>query len=190
MFNNKKQNVAFRKLIRPYMNHINQLAFRLTGNKHDSEDLIQEVLLKVYPLTNTLTQGKELKSWLGRVLYNTYVDQWRKHKNNPIYAISDTNKYEQNDESFFNEHICNSMCPEQLTSLSQQQQTLTRLLFKLTNEHRIVIIMHDVEGYTLPELSEILDVTLGTLKSRLHRARNNLKILLAKENICQPEVVA
>lgn len=189
-YKNKKENIEFKALINPYMTHINQLAFRFTGNKHDAEDLIQDVLLKIYPDYHLLQKQNGLKSWLSRVLYNAYIDQWRKNKNNPICTISNLNHFDQDDERFFNENICNNLCPEELTNLSQQQQMLTRLLFELKNEHRIVIIMHDVEGNTLPELSVILGVPLGTLKSRLHRARLKLKFLLIKDDVYQADVVA
>jgi len=190
IFSQKKNNLEFNKLIQPHMVHINQLAYRLTGNKDDAQDLVQDFLIKVFPRFDTLDQERGIKSWLSRVLYNTYIDQWRKQKNNPIQVVSDINKYDMDDETFFNEHICQRFCPAEMLNLSQQQQILIRLLFRLKNEHRIVITMHDIEGYTLPELSEILGVTLGTLKSRLHRARAKLKILIEQEKLGEVEVVA
>lgn len=178
----KKQANGFISLMQPYMRHVNHMAFRLTGNMHDTEDLVQEFLIKIYPHREQLSQSESIKPWLSRILYNTYVDMWRKTKNNPVCKKDNINFIGCSDtDELFNQHVCNSLCPEELTSLSETQQALMQLLFSMSNEHRIVLVMHDMEGYSLPELTDIMRVPLGTLKSRLHRAREKMRNLLNEQ---------
>jgi len=180
--NQKIQDDVFVNQIMPQMVKLNNLAFRLTGNKDDSEDLIQDFMIKVYSCNADLIAKDNLRPWLTRVLYNTYIDQWRKKKNNPLRLAASIGEPSNEDEiPVFEAAVCDTLCPSQLTYLGQQQKQLTKMLFCLKNEQRVVLIMHDVEGYSLPELSEILGVPLGTLKSRLHRGRAKLRDLLTEE---------
>jgi len=192
MIKNHKNNANdFITLMQPYMRHINHTAFRLTGNMHDTEDLVQEFLIKIYPRKEQFNQGQNIKPWLTKVLYNTYIDIWRKQKNNPTCKKDNINftGCDESDEQF-NHHICNTLCPEQLTALSETQQELMQLLFSLNNEQRLVLVMHDIEGYSLPELTNIMHVPLGTLKSRLHRARDKMRNLLNDKKVSHDKEVA
>jgi len=188
-FGNKNKNNKFSNLILPYLGQIKRLAFRLTGNTHDAEDLIQEFLIKIYPHKASLDLSNKSRSWITKVIYNTYIDLWRKKRNSPLELAESYCISERSDEiDEFNAHVCTTLNPQTLISLSQSQRQLTEFLFLLSNEHRIVITMHDIEGYTLPELTEIINTPLGTLKSRLHRGREKLRNIIIEQNKNNPNL--
>ncbi len=164
----KDYSTIFEALVLPHVPHLHRLAQRYCGNKHDAEDLVQDLLVKLYPRTEELETVESLKPWLTKSLYHLYIDKIRSNKRSPIddKQVNDTDIYAD-------------------TSISQpssnRQDTikdLQKALNQLDDTHRVLIIMHDVESYTLVELEKILDTPVGTLKSRLHRGRAKLRKII------------
>jgi RNA polymerase sigma-70 factor (ECF subfamily) len=114
-----------------------------------------------------MAQVERLKSWLARVLYNLFVDRKRQKDRSPLQLVED--------EQWLEQQVDSAAGPA--TELQQEQtaQHLETLLETLKPEQRQLILLHDVEGYTLTELESILGTPIGTLKSRLHRTRANLR---------------
>ncbi|MET0068944.1 MAG: RNA polymerase sigma factor [Candidatus Thiodiazotropha sp.] len=165
----------FEQLIEPHFSRLYRLAYRLTANQHDAEDLLQELLTRLYPKTAQLQQVEELKTWLTRSLYNLFIDRLRaRGRTATDHADHDLS---QRLEDLPDE----APGPEQDQERWQRLDQLNRALARMGEPHRTLLIMHDVEGYTLTELQAILDLPLGTLKSRLHRARAGLRQILAVE---------
>lgn len=169
------QTASFEELLAPHVEHMYRLAFRFTNTQHDAEDLVQDLLTKLYPRHDELLGIDHLRPWLARVLYRIFVDSRRAHARSPIdYGLDDLPEaYEQ----------ASGDDPAGNVNQSRLNMHLHRALGQLSEEHRVLILMHDVEDYTLAELSEILDAPLGTLKSRLHRGRAQLKNLLQEGTI-------
>lgn len=166
---------SFEELLEPYFYQLYRLAFRFTANQDDAEDLLQELLTRLYPKRAQLGQIDDLKTWLARSLYNLFIDKVRARSRSAVdLADADmTHRLETvSDER---------PDPQQLQERWQSLDHLNQALNHLSEPHRTLLILHDVEGYTLPELGEILDLPLGTLKSRLHRARAGLRQILAME---------
>lgn len=161
----------FTALVRPHLGLMHRMAYRWTQDRVDAEDLVQDVLTHLFPRTEELAAVEKLAPWLVRVLYRRYVDLFRRRANSPI---DDTTPCVSDDE-FFQERLQDDRNHYHQLEL---QRLLNRALVKLDESWRDVVLLHDVEGYTALEVAEILDINVGTVKSRLHRARKKLKSVL------------
>jgi RNA polymerase sigma factor (sigma-70 family) len=172
----------FESLLRPHLADLYRLAYRFTGSREDAEDLVQDVLTKLYPRTRELSDVENLRPWLARVLYRQFVDNLRQYNRTPFAARQQSTP--GNDDAD-NDPLAalHGDVPEPAADVEQLQlrQRLQRALDSLSEEHRSVLMLHDVEGFTLKELETTLDAPLGTLKSRLHRARQRLRRELDEE---------
>ncbi|GFE81944.1 RNA polymerase sigma factor RpoE [Steroidobacter agaridevorans] len=170
----------FDHLLREHVPALYRAAYRWTGAVDRAEDLVQELLVRLYPKLDELRGLDRIRPWALRVMYRIFVDQVRRERSSPVQFGSDP---PDDSEEEAQELIDQSAGPAELL---EQELTQDRVLVaweRLSEEHRVVLSMHDIEDYSLPELAQIMDVPLGTLKSRLHRARAKLKDLLATERI-------
>lgn len=156
----------FEQLISPYISSLYSFSFRLCQSTDDAEELVQLLLTRLFLKLDELEQVESLRPWLTRSLYNLYVDTYRKQQR-MLSVISP--------EELTADVISYDKTPYENLELNQQQQFMLDALQLLNEDQRIVVTLHDAEGYTLIELSEILQAPLGTLKSRLHRARKLLR---------------
>ena len=162
----------FEALVRPHLDALFRLAYRLTGNRTNAEDLVQDVLVKIYPRYNEMARIGNLGGWLTRVTYNQFIDDKRSASRSPIYLAIDNTI----DESDGIEYIMTEdNTPAQNHERLRQQQRINEAMMKMDDDQRTILLLHDVEGYTFAELGEILGCPVGTLKSRLHRARAALR---------------
>ena len=167
----------FEDLLRPQVEYLYRLAWRFTGSVADAEDLVQDVLLKLFPRTEEMLGIQRLRPWLARVLYHHYVDTVRKRARSPILELV----ADEGEEDPLEKVPAARDGPEELAERSGLRERILVALRQLNPEQRAVIAMHDVEGYSLEELESMLETPLGTLKSRLHRARQRLRVLLSME---------
>lgn len=171
---------SFESLLQPHVSVLYRYAFRLTGNVTDAEDLVQDLLVKLYPRRRELTKIEKIRPWLFKVLYRLFIDQRRKDSRNPLHLVSVEEKNDSSQEHFdqtANKHPD----AEEIVEGKQLQHLLLKEVEKLNPDQRHICILHDIEGYSLPEIVDILDIPLGTVKSRLHRARANLRKNLFQE---------
>lgn len=167
---------SFERLLKPHLDRLYRLAFRLTGSKPEAEDLFQDVLVKVYERLDTLLDLDEPGSWLCRVMYNHFVDGKRRHARARLVAVEEGQLPGRSLES-----LPGKLDPAVDAERADNIMRLDAALAKLSEDHRLVVLLHDSEGYTLQEIHEITGDPVGTLKSRLHRARARLKELLAED---------
>lgn len=167
---------SFESLLRPELDRLYRLAYRLTSDVPDAEDLVQEVLTRVYERRDELTSIDVLGPWLARVLYNRFVDNRRRYERKRLrtVAFDDAPEPAVGRSALASEEAG----PDALTEQAFDISALTAALAELSLEHRGVLLMHDAEGYKLEEIQTITGVPVGTLKSRLHRARARLRSLL------------
>lgn len=161
---------CFTSLVSPHFDGLYRLAYRLTQRRADSEDLCQDVLVKLFERRDELSSIRDLAPYLRRVLYNQFVDDKRRYGRQPLHLL-DTGAVLENVQS---EHGAESDAVQ-----LEQRRHLEGALAKLSEEHRVVVVLADAEGYTLAEIESLTDVPLGTLKSRLHRAHARLRELLS-----------
>ena len=162
----------------PLMNQLFGPALGMTRNRADAEDLVQETYLKAYQKFHQYQPGTNIKAWLYRILTNTYITSYRKAQRSPKRASSDTvEDWQLADAASHSEVGLKSAEVEALESLPSSQ--LRDALDSLSEEHRMVVLMADVEGMSYKEIAEELGVPMGTVMSRLNRARKNLRSALA-----------
>lgn len=182
----RSERSAFEILLHPHLKPLFRLAYRLTRSREDAEDLIQELLLKLYPRRDELMGVERLRPWLARVMYRIFIDNHRRYTRSPVHLAAD---YGTDDQ--IADPVDNLISPGGGPEEDTEQRVLTRHLIvvidQLSEDHRHVLGLHDIEGYTLEEMQGILNCPIGTLKSRLHRARARLRELLAHlESECKP----
>ena len=162
----------------PLMNQLFGAALGMTRNRADAEDLVQETYLKAYQKFHQYQPGTNIKAWLYRILTNTYISSYRKAQRSPKRASSDTvEDWQLADAASHSEVGLKSAEVEALEALPSSQ--LRNALDSLSEEHRMVVLMADVEGMSYKEIAEELGVPMGTVMSRLNRARKNLRSALA-----------
>ncbi len=168
----------FERLLKPEIDRLYRIAYRLTSNVADAEDLVQDVLIKVYARRDELGSIEVLAPWLARVLYNLFVDNLRRYQRKRLRVVgagSTAAKQEGDPEDIPDQMATPELAAEQEFDIKR----LSEALASLSLEHRTVVLLHDSEGYKLEEIQTITGVPVGTLKSRLHRARARLRELLA-----------
>ena len=162
----------------PLMNQLFGAALGMTRNRADAEDLVQETYLKAYQKFHQYQPGTNIKAWLYRILTNTYITSYRKAQRSPKRASSDTvEDWQLADAASHSEVGLKSAEVEALEALPSAQ--LRDAIDSLSEEHRMVVLMADVEGMSYKEIAEELGVPMGTVMSRLNRARKNLRSALA-----------
>ncbi|MDR9437729.1 MAG: RNA polymerase sigma factor [Thiohalophilus sp.] len=165
----------FEQQLRPHLPALYRYAYRLCGSRDDAEDLVQELLTRLFEKQVPLDNLEHPQSWLLTVLYRQYIDTHRKSQRTP----TDLNA-EHSAEILDNLHQTHDT-PDHALEQNRLQYDLQRAIDSLNEEQRLVVLLHDVEGFTLPQLQEVLDIPGGTLKSRLHRARARLREILSSE---------
>jgi RNA polymerase sigma factor (sigma-70 family) len=158
----------FQALLRPHLDRLYRLAYRFTGGVEDAEDLVQELCARLYPRLAELQALDNAAPWLARALHNLFVDQVRRAARSPVEAVAE-----------LPEVPSPAPGPEDAVARELTLDRIEAALARLPPEQRAVLAWHDIEGYTLEELADSHELPLGTLKSRLHRARAALKRLLA-----------
>lgn len=164
---------TFEKLVRPHFDRLFRLAWRLTGQKAEAEDLFQELLIKAYGKLDDLVKIDEPGSWLSRVMYNLFIDERRRFARRRMHTL------EEGEMS--GDGLAGLPGTENPARDHERQEQLIKLdaaLSKLSDEHRLIVLLHDTEGYKLTEIQELIGVPVGTVKSRLHRARARLRDIL------------
>ncbi|MFW6094312.1 MAG: RNA polymerase sigma factor [Pseudomonadota bacterium] len=157
----------FDALLRPHLRLLYRVAYRYTGSREDAEDLVQELLTKLYPRTAELEQIHDLRPWLLRSLYNLFIDQVRKAQRTLPTTSEDADATANAASADADD-----------AGRMELGDALQAAIARLSPEHRAVVMLHLVEGYALSELAQLLDVRIGTLKSRLHRAKRQLRTAL------------
>lgn len=167
---------VFDKLVRPHFDRLYRLAYRLTGSKAEAEDLFQELLIRAFGKLDELASIEEPGSWLCRVMYNLFVDQHRRYARQRMTLVEEGALPGEGIAAFPGKES-----PSADQERLEQMERLDRALKQLSVEHRIVVLLHDTEGYKLKEIQELTGTPVGTLKSRLHRARGRLREILVAD---------
>ena len=162
---------SFEELISPHVEGLYRLAYHYTHNQSDAEDLVQDLLIKVFPRLDEMRKVEKLKAWLAKSLYHLFIDKTRQAHRQPI----DQAESLEDDSNYFTPQANKSDTPQRQDLIRDLQYGLSQL----SEDHRLIVVLHDVESYTLEEVSSIYDIPVGTLKSRLHRARAQLRKVLS-----------
>ena len=170
------QQQAFETIVRPHFDRLYRLAWRLAGQKAEAEDLFQELLIKAFGKLDDLVNIDEPGSWLSRMMYNLFIDERRRFARRRLYTVEEG--------EMAGDGIAGLAGSEDPARDQERHERLKRLdaaLSQLSDEHRSIVLLHDTEGYKLTEIQELMDIPVGTVKSRLHRARARLREILTAD---------
>ena len=167
---------TFEKILRPHMDRLYRLAWRLTGRKAEAEDLFQELLIRAYGKLDDLVNIDAPGSWLSRVMYNLFIDEQRRFARRRMHTVEEG--------ELSGDGLAGLPGVDDPARDHEQWQRFERLaaaLSQLSDDHRVIVLLHDTEGYKLNEIHVLMDIPVGTVKSRLHRARARLREILDKD---------
>jgi RNA polymerase sigma-70 factor (ECF subfamily) len=166
----------FEKEMLPHLKSLYHFGYRLTNNEDDANDLVQDTYLKAYRFFHSYERGSNAKAWLFRILKNSFINVYRK-------ASKEPNKIDYEEaETFLNtgkSSYVDSIDAREKIFRGLIGDEVAKALNSLPVDFRIVIILCDIEEFTYEEIAKIIDIPIGTVRSRLHRARKMLRDMLA-----------
>lgn len=168
----KKDYEIFDKEFFPHIDALKTFAYHLTYDDDDANDLVQETYLKAFRFVDKYDEGTNAKAWLFKILKNGYINEYRKKSKRPTKVdFEDIVTYHDSEESVIPGYL--DLREELFDNMMGDEVTLA--INSLPIDFRTVLLLSDVEGFTYEEISKIIDVPIGTVRSRLFRARNMLK---------------
>ncbi len=163
----------FERLIEPHLEAMYRFAFRLTTQQLDAEDLVQDVVVKLYPRLEELEAVEQLRPWLNRVLYRQFIDSLRRKGRQADRPVTELEEVGDN-------HWLDAQSAD-LPDITEQLDSeklgpaLSAVLQEMTPDQRTLMLLYDVDGWSQEDISRVLDIPLGTVKSRVHRCRATLR---------------
>jgi RNA polymerase sigma-70 factor, ECF subfamily len=163
---------AFGEIVEMYKDKVFQISYRMLGNRHEAEDIVQEAFIRAY--VNIQRYNLELKfsTWLYRITTNLCIDRIRKKK--PDYYLDAEVKGTEG-LTMYSQVPSKTTLPEDDVESLELQDTIQKEIMKLPEKYRSVIVLKYIEELSLKEISEILEMPLGTVKTRIHRGREALR---------------
>ena len=156
----------------PHVDALYNFAFHLTLNEEDANDLVQDTFLKAYRFIDSYERGTNAKAWLFQILKNSFINEYRRKVRHPGEVdYEDYIAYQDSDEAGHVGEL--DLRDDVFKGLIGDE--VTKALNDLPVDFRTVILLSDVEGFSYEEIAKIIDIPIGTVRSRLHRARNLMK---------------
>ncbi len=163
----------FERELLPFIDALHNFAYNLCFNADEANDLVQETYLKAYRFIKSYQTGTNAKAWLFKILKNVYINQYRKRSRRPTSVdIDEVNVYTESDDDQARQAYLD-LRKEMFDGMLGDEVTIA--LNSLPVEFRTVILLCDIEGFSYEEIAKIVDKPIGTIRSRLFRARNMLK---------------
>ena len=163
---------AFGEIVELYKDQVFQICFRLLGNRHEAEDLAQEAFVRAFVNIQSFNLKMKFSTWLYRIATNLCIDRLRKKK--PDYHL-DAEVAGTEGLNLYSQIAADSMMPEEELESLELQESIQAVISKLPEKYRSVIVLKYIEELSLKEISEILDLPVGTVKTRIHRGREALR---------------
>ena len=168
---------AYDELVKRYQQRIYATIYHMTSNHEDANDLAQEAFIKAYSALKSFKGGSSFYTWLYRIAVNKTINFLKQRKNKFHLSLNDIDFNAEHDPDLM--ALISDKTPTRDVALAELQKKLNEALLTLSEPHRIVVVLHDVQGLSHDEIAEIMDCNIGTVRSRLFYARQQMQGQLA-----------
>lgn len=170
---------AFKELVKRYQKVVYALFFQLAPEWDDINDLSQEVFIRIFRGIHSLKSPHAFKSWLNQIVINIFYDELKKRpKRSKTVSIDQVFEMEDMESSYHAEIVDKAYLPDELFSNSELKAVLQNAITELPERSRTVIVLRELQGLQYEEIADLLECAVGTIKSRLSRAREKLQELI------------
>lgn len=167
---------AYDELVRRYQGRIYATVYHMTSNHEDANDLAQETFIKAYRALKTFKGDSSFYTWVYRIAVNKTINFLKQRKNRTHMSLNDVDFHAENDPDLV--ALVSDKTPRRDLNLIELQDKLNAAMQKLSEHHRMVVTLHDIQGLSHEEIGEIMDCNIGTVRSRLFYARQQLQAYL------------
>src|SRR5690242_8634360 len=168
---------AYDELVERYQERIYATIYHMTSNHEDANDLAQESFIKAFQALKSFKGGSSFYTWLYRIAVNKTINFLKQRKNRTHMSLNDIDFNAEHDPDMV--ALISEQTPRRAAGLSELQEKLNAALLKLSEPHRLVVVLHDVQGLSHEEIANVMDCNVGTVRSRLFYARQQLQGFLA-----------
>ena len=168
---------AYDELVKRYQERIYATLYHMTSNHEDANDLAQESFIKAFQALKSFKGGSSFYTWLYRIAVNKTINFLKQRKNRTHMSLNNIDFNAEHDPDLM--ALISEQTPRRAAGLAELQEKLNEALMKLSESHRLVVVMHDVQGLSHEEIAEAMDCNVGTVRSRLFYARQQLQGYLA-----------
>jgi len=164
---------AYDELVRRYQERIYATIYHMTSNHEDANDLAQEAFIKAHLAIKSFKGGSSFYTWVYRIAVNKTINFLKQRKNRSAMSLNDLDFNAENDPDLV--ALISEKTPRRDAALAELQKKLNEAMQKLSDQHRLVVTLHDVQGLAHEEIAEIMECNVGTVRSRLFYARQQLQ---------------
>ncbi|MCG3147846.1 MAG: ECF RNA polymerase sigma-E factor [Verrucomicrobiae bacterium] len=168
---------AYDQLVQRYKERVYATVYHMTGNHEDANDLVQDAFIKAFKSIGGFKRESSFYTWVYRIAVNRTINHLKRGKNRHHFSLDDIDTHIQNDPDFV--ELMSHVTPRREVGLTELQQKLNEALQKLSEAHRAVVVMHDVQGMTHADIAKAMKCSEGTVRSRLFYARQQMQGILS-----------
>jgi RNA polymerase sigma factor RpoE len=168
---------AYDELVRRYQERIYATVYHMTANHEDANDLAQEAFIKAFQALRSFKGGSSFYTWVYRIAVNKTINFLKQRRNRPQMSLNDLDVNAEHDPDLV--ALISDKTPRREVHLTELQEKLNEAMLKLSEPHRLVVTLHDVQGLSHEEIAKIMDCNIGTVRSRLFYARQQLQAYLS-----------
>jgi RNA polymerase sigma factor (sigma-70 family) len=167
---------AYDELVQRYQERIYATVYHMTSNHEDANDLAQDSFIKAFQAIKSFKGGSSFYTWLYRIAVNKTINFLKQRKNRVHMSLNDLDFNTENNPDLV--ALISDKTPRRAAGLKELSEKLNAALLKLSEPHRLVVVLHDVQGLSHDEVAEVMECNIGTVRSRLFYARQQLQSLL------------
>ena len=168
------EDAAYDELVRIYSASIYHVAYRMLGDSADASDVVQDIFLKVFRNIGGFKGEAALKTWIFKIAFSEILNRLRWWKRR--HRFSTMSLDEQSNGAPAGDYVADcGPTPEEILQSKEREKAIQQALSRLSREHRSIVVLRDIEGFSYNEIADVLGISMGTVKSRLARARADLK---------------